>query len=382
MPLEVPKTDKVYTTTYENFKGVDFTNDATNTFKRRTPTGFNMMPNLDGKPYKRRGWKIEYTPADFARLYSEATSETYEGDVEVNKLEYFEIAGLDHVAIFTDIALFMLRATNNGEELILISTDEDVKASYERTFFFEGDGTAAFYVYGNYKIWSYKWDDETDGFVFSLETPYVPAIRISTTADGNSAVAHEGVNMVGDKVAEEFQNNIVPYVESETMVGATKVDSKTFLSFYSEAKQHVFTYADSRWKDEAGVFVEMTNIGVTPASGATTVKITVKNELVVYLFNMISSDVGVTVKVTDGKYSNERFGRTLTAVTGTPSEGEFTVSTKIIQTEGGNIEKSVIVFHDAYLPLVEGEDAVRVEYPITRFTKSSHSLGDTTVVWR
>lgn len=381
MPLEVPKTDKTYTTVYENFKGVDYTNDATNVYKRRSPSGLNMMPNLDGKPYKRKGWQTEYSSKKFAEVYSEATSTSYEGEVNINKLEYFEIAGLDHVAVFTDIALFMLRATENGEELVLISSENDVKDSYERTFFFEGNGTAAFYIYGNYKIWSYKYNDETEAFAFGLEDPYVPAIRISTSADGSTAVAHEGVNMVGKLVAEEFQNNAVPYVVTGSMVGVSEIEEKLFLNSYSEAREHVFTLSNSRWKDDSGIFVEMSTIGITPASGVTTIKVTVRNELLVYLFNKINDYINVSVKVSDEKYSSEKFGRQLTYVSLEPSEGEFSIETRTTETEEETIEKTVIKFHDLYVPLVDGEDAIRVEYSTNKATGTSHSVDFATYGW-
>ena len=344
MPLEVPKTDKVYTTTYENFKGVDFTNDATNIYKRRSPSGLNMMPDLDGKPYKRTGWQVE-------KEFGE----------NINNIVYFELAGLDHMAIFADSGLYMLRETaNGGEELIAVSKNQDVMNSYERTFFFEGDGTSAFYVYGNYKIWAYKYDETTREFSFKQETPYTPTIRISTTADGTSAVAFEDTNMVGDSVAEEFQNNAVPYVDSS--VGASSVDADIFLKTYSQAREYVFTYSDNRWKDDNGAYVEMETIGITPSG--TTVTVTVKNHLLVYLFRNVSSDSGVVVKVSDPAYSNERFGRTLTATTGVPNTGEFRLSSRTVTTEGGSVTKSVIEFHDLYTPLVDGEDAIRVEYPL------------------
>lgn len=346
MPLEVPKTDKVYTTTYENFKGVDFTNDATNIYKRRSPSGLNMMPDLDGKPYKRKGWVIE---EEF-------------GETAINNIAYFELAGLDHMAIFTDSGLYMLRETaDGGEELITVSQNTDVMNSYERTFFFEGDGTSAFYIYGNYKIWAYKYDEKTRQFKFGLESPYIPRIRISTSADGSSAVAFEDTNMVGNMVAEEFQSNAVPYIESSS--GVTSIENDIFLKSYPEAKEHTFTYANSRWKDDRGAYVEMATIGITP-SGTSTVKVTVKNNLLVYLFHNISSDSGVVVKVSDWAYGRERFARTLTATTGTPSEGEFKLSTRTITTESETVVKSVIEFHDLYTPLVDGEDAVRVEYPL------------------
>ena len=57
MALEIPKNPKVYTTKYENFRGVDFTNNPTKVRYRRSPSGKNMLPDASGVPFKRHGWK-------------------------------------------------------------------------------------------------------------------------------------------------------------------------------------------------------------------------------------------------------------------------------------------------------------------------------------
>ena len=65
MPVEIPKEPKKYTSMYDNFKGVDYTDDASNVWRKRSPSGINMLPGLDDRPYKRKGWKVEVPSADF-----------------------------------------------------------------------------------------------------------------------------------------------------------------------------------------------------------------------------------------------------------------------------------------------------------------------------
>ena len=65
MALNVPDSPKVYTTKYQNWRGVDYTNDPSNVWYRRSPNGLNMLPNLDGQPFKRNGWKVELSTDDF-----------------------------------------------------------------------------------------------------------------------------------------------------------------------------------------------------------------------------------------------------------------------------------------------------------------------------
>ena len=70
MAIKLPAAQKVYTTKYDNFRGVDFTNDPSNVWYRRTPDGVNMLPDESGRPFKRTGWKKVVTADDFANLYA------------------------------------------------------------------------------------------------------------------------------------------------------------------------------------------------------------------------------------------------------------------------------------------------------------------------
>lgn len=83
MPVNVPSEPKKHTTIYDGFKGVDYTNDASNAFRRRSPSGKNMLPDLDGRPHKRPGWEIKIKASDFVRAAIadyDATKTYDEGD--------------------------------------------------------------------------------------------------------------------------------------------------------------------------------------------------------------------------------------------------------------------------------------------------------------
>ena len=70
MPINVPKKPKVYTTKYDNFRGVDFTNDPSNVWSHRSPNAKNMTPDLSGRPWKRTGWKVEKSSQDFRDCFN------------------------------------------------------------------------------------------------------------------------------------------------------------------------------------------------------------------------------------------------------------------------------------------------------------------------
>ena len=89
MSLTVPSAPKIKTTEYQSFRGVDYTNDPSNVWYRRTPDGVNMLPDEAGRPFKRTGWKKVVTADDFADLYSTDTGSAAPSEVTINKCHYF-----------------------------------------------------------------------------------------------------------------------------------------------------------------------------------------------------------------------------------------------------------------------------------------------------
>lgn len=188
MPINVPDNPKVYTTKYDNFKGVDFTNDATNVWRRRSPTGVNMLPDESGRPFKRHGWDI--------LISNERLCEILEvSKVTIEKLSYFELAGVDHIVIFTNEGVIFY-----GDGVTDISKDSDCYGSYDRCFFFEGNGKAAFYIYGNYRIWRY---DETFTLQEVTDDATIPTVLISSSADLVGTV-YDAYNLIGQRASVEY----------------------------------------------------------------------------------------------------------------------------------------------------------------------------------
>ena len=134
MPISVPDNPKVQTTTYDNFRGVDFTNDATNVWRRRSPTGTNMIPDASGRPFKRKGWEILLSQEDLCNILGEV-------ECEITKVEYFELAGVDHIVVFTNVGVIFYSKLFDAESQYVISKDNDCFGSYDRCFFFEGIST-------------------------------------------------------------------------------------------------------------------------------------------------------------------------------------------------------------------------------------------------
>lgn len=71
MKVNVPSTPTPNTTTYDKLKGVDYSVDASQVDKRRTPDGTNFIPDIGGNPEKRKGWAVLHTAAsEFDNLWS------------------------------------------------------------------------------------------------------------------------------------------------------------------------------------------------------------------------------------------------------------------------------------------------------------------------
>ena len=378
MAVNVPKSDKVYTTVYDNFKGVDFTNDATNIYRRRTPDGINMMPNLDGKPYKRTGWEMILDESIFEKVAGKDTD-----NFEIKSLRYFEINGCDHLAIFTSLGLFIYRQTATEEapdELILCTEDEWVKESYDRTFFFEANGTSAFYVYGNAQIWRYKWDGE---YSFENVSPEIPRLRISVPANGEGGTMLEAMNMLGDMVSEEFRDNIILHVTQTMLPSGVTIKEDIFAYKCGGKGAYRFKYKaeTSSWLDKDDMDVLLSSYGIEVASGASlsdgdTISVTVDGNYRTYLLKMIPEDKVDRVKVftsdsapnpdgTGGQYGTEL----------TVSGSEIPLSAEHPCRLVTEDDKSYIEYYGEHRTLVDGEDAIRVEYPavITKVTSFSGS---------
>lgn len=249
MALSVPKESKTYTKVYQNFAGVDYTNDVTNVWYRRSPSGLNMLPDASGRPFKRHGWEILLSQEDLldallmfdyeeTRVTEEEFDESktmyytesggvynqcadsdswnenetyyiriYPTTCAILKCSYFELAGKDHIVIFTSAGVLFY----NGIFTAVYKDDYDCYSGYDRCFFFEGNGTSAFYIYGNFKIWRYSYDPTNlsaiDGFIFEdvTDKATIPLLIAGASANGSGTIIN-GYNMLGEKASIQYND--------------------------------------------------------------------------------------------------------------------------------------------------------------------------------
>lgn len=240
MPLEVPDNPKIYTTSYSDFKGVDFTNDPSEVFRRRSPSGLNMIPDASGRPWKRTGWEIAITKQNFISAHPSAL------DVDIKNIYSFELAGQDHMIIFCDCGVF---AYTEGTLKFLTAITSALTEPY-RGFYYENNGNAGFYFFAGSELKKYYYDEQDDDFVCETVVPYVPTTLISRNPNGGGTV-YEAVNMLTRKRSESFlgDNSSTEYIVSMPIdypAHSVKVEVKDLNGDYVESHTYNIDAAHSK----------------------------------------------------------------------------------------------------------------------------------------
>lgn len=222
MAVTVPSEEKIYTTVYDNFKGVDYTNDPSNVWKRRSPDGLNMLPDLDGRPYKRYGWKIEVPASEFGE------------DVKPERLHHFSLNGLEYIMIFNDKGVFYMKTGQDGVvkcQLTDGSTQstfppqvdgKNIPADSNRSFYFEGAGLAGFYTFVGNELFRF------DGEYYNAVQPHIPIII--------EGADHTGSGTDGEKINLLTEYRTVSYMgdgEDKYSLPENPDASKLYVKMYN-----------------------------------------------------------------------------------------------------------------------------------------------------
>lgn len=230
MPVEVPKEPKKYTTVYDNFKGVDFTSDASNVYRRRSPSGLNMLPDLEGKPHKRTGWGIEVPVSEFIRVFEEATEATGITEITPKRTHHFNYGGSDFLMIFNSLGVFWMKDGDETVTLAELATPKELQpgetgpnydvsqfppketigqeevdqiADHNRSFFFEGNGIAGFYTFVGDDLYRFSEADDGNMFYWKVD-PYIPVVIIGATPATGAGTNYESFNMLTDKRSVQY----------------------------------------------------------------------------------------------------------------------------------------------------------------------------------
>ena len=233
MAIAVPNQEKVLTKTYYIDRGVDYTNDPSNVFYRRSPSGKNMLPSLDGKPFKRKGWQRKIKPWQFRF----AAGIDYNVNVIPERVHYFEVGGNDFLMFFNNLGMFAYTTVGEKEELIYCDKYVDSNGSLvlfdsvmpgvmpdaQRAFFFEGGGDAGFYVFIGLKMFVFTGQEETCGGItsrfFHEVEPYIPVVAFACDPNGYGETG-EDINMLTRFRIIQYTCD-GHYDDEQTIVGTT-----------------------------------------------------------------------------------------------------------------------------------------------------------------
>lgn len=256
MPLPTPAEPKKYTTVYNDFRGVDFTNDPSAVWKKRSPYALNMIPDAGGIPYKRTGWMTEYESEEQA---------------EIRNMWSFDYAEESHLIYVKGNKVLRL---DDGETPImtLSSADAEVTGVY-----FNAMSGGKFYFLADSRLMEFY----QDGNTFKAEEieAYVPTTIIGRAPSGGGTL-FENVNLLTRRRKEEFTGDSeLTYYVSNTIntnesVKVSVLDNEgnyTVLTQGSDytvsANSIVFNTAHPTPKEgEDNVIIEYTATGTTEAS--------------------------------------------------------------------------------------------------------------------
>lgn len=356
MARDIPSAPKVFTHTYSDFKGVDFTNDSTNVWHRRSPSAVNMLPDASGIPYKRTGWEVLLSNEDICNALAV-------DECSIQKCAWFELAGKDHIVIFTDMGVIFYADSDDDElngEVTATTTEVDCYSSYDRCFFFEGNGMSAFYIYGNFRVWRYSYDD---GFVLEEVTDSltIPTVIIAASADGTGTL-YNGYNLLGNLARVEYNDyDLFAYWGTDGLIFT--VNKEDFNTAHPKNYSQKYTYDGSVWKDEGGTTVNMSTLGIVPTAPKENDAIFVVNANGVLLPNNVdiaNQKDNVRVWVTTAtQFDTEYDGITA----GTPSAGQFKIHADTVSREH---KQTWLEFNSSFSPGgLDGEDYIRAQFPST-----------------
>lgn len=259
MPLPTPAEPKKYTTVYNDFRGVDFTNDPSTVWKKRSPYALNMIPNAGGIPYKRTGWMTEY-----------ASNE----EAEIRNMWSFDYAEESHLIYVKGDKVLRL-GDDETPIMTLSSADAEVTGVY-----FNAMSGGKFYFLADSRLMEFYQDGST--FKAKEIDAYVPTTLIGRSPSEGGTLL-EDVNLLTRRRKEEFigDSDSKTYYVSNTINTNEPVEVSVLNSdgdytvltqgtdYIVSANSIVFTVTHPTPKEgEDNVIIEYTATGNTEASEA------------------------------------------------------------------------------------------------------------------
>ena len=192
----------IYTTTYGQFKGVDFSTDPMLVDKSRSPYAVNLISDSGGMPEKRPGWKTIWRFAETEKI---------------NGMWYCRFGDVGHVVIHAGDRFYRWI---DGE------ADPDWMGGGSHP----NEKSTAFFLMSKLYILTGSSYMQYDGSTFTEVEAYVPTVVINRTPTGGGDFL-ESYNIIGDEWIEEFigdgkstEYKLTKRGEDESVDAVTKVE--------------------------------------------------------------------------------------------------------------------------------------------------------------
>lgn len=201
--LRSPTNKEYHVSHYENLKGVDFTQNASDVFSRRSPTAINMISNEGGNPVKRCGWeKICETGFNIKDMWS------FKYNGEEHLIGLLQIQG----SIGDDYYYVLVRWDSFNKTWVEISDGDYPTFANEKPCVFKfgtvtqetfGAVTPYYTSNGYFLPAVSKYTETENGYAFKEIEPYIPTIIIGEEFTGGGA-SYEAVNLLTNEVKESY----------------------------------------------------------------------------------------------------------------------------------------------------------------------------------
>lgn len=275
--LSIPASPKLYTERWENFKGVDFANNATQVKPYRSPDAQNFISNLAGKPVKRTGYETLATfDGQINGIFRLATGDTEKFLVHAGT-KLYEWAYTD--GLFADSGTEIYSDMNNMRSTAF-QHDKKLYLLDGKTYLVYGEFD------GEYAVKK----------VSDIAT--VPMCFLAMQPDGTGGKQRHDINMLTNKRTYSFI--VMPQVklteseeeEGEGETGGIVTEVTEFhltaddsMELADDAVTARVLGSDGKWADKAegtdftvnrekGIITFSEAIGVTPSTGVDNVEIT------------------------------------------------------------------------------------------------------------
>ena len=242
-----PPRREIKTTEYNALAGVDFSQDASNVDKKRSPFSLNMISDNGKNPVKRPGWETKVTV-----------------DGVVHNIWSVKIDGKEYLLCHAGGKIYKLTQAENTYTADILK--DEVNDGDGCGFFFREGDKDGFYILTGKEYLLFDGEKITD----VKDSAYIPTTIIARSPSGGGE-SYEDINLLSGKMTEKFTGNqeLVYQLNQKDIVGVIKIES-----LQSDGGTAVLEEGTDYTVDKTLGKVTFTKAHPTPLEGADNIYIT------------------------------------------------------------------------------------------------------------